>query len=404
MRKWSYFAIIEKSACLSTGVLQHAPCAFRKKAGGGEQNGGVRTERGAVQAHRAADAEQGAADRDLASVAGEVLGDHLRLDLHAAAFAEHGDGGALHCRCKPGIVAQGGRSVRPADCCGAAPRGRDTGREGLQPRLCLCPRPCGERADRPEQDTAVRNDIVAGPGLNARHGRDGWLCLWQVVGTERCEGRSQRSARGDGVAGPLRCGAVAAAPRDGDLKAVHGGEDRAGPDAELPLRQTGPDVQRQHARHRNAAEQALLQHLHGARCGLLGGLEQEQDVPGQLLLPRCKQAGCAEQGGHMDIMSAGVHDAGNAGGKFRSGALRDRQGVQIGAQADGGAGQGAAQERGSAGRQTERDRLEAESFQLPADEPGGPVLLPRKLRVFVELRAELMQVRLQRRLLGRRNR
>ena len=56
---------------------------------------------------------------------------------------------------------------------------------------------------------------------------------------------------------------------------------------------------------------------------------------------------------------------------------------------------------GSAGRQTERDRLEAESLQLPADEPGGPVLLPRKLRVFVELRAELLQVRLQRRLLGR---
>lgn len=62
---------------------------------------------------------------------------------------------------------------------------------------------------------------------------------------------------------------------------------------------------------------------------------------------------------------------------------------------------GPAQERGSAGRQTERDRLEAESLQLLADEPGGPVLLPRKLRVFVELRAELMQVRLQRRLLGR---
>lgn len=68
---------------------------------------------------------------------------------------------------------------------------------------------------------------------------------------------------------------------------------------------------------------------------------------------------------------------------------------------DGGAGQGAAQERGSAGRQTERDRLEAESLQLLADEPGGPVLLPRKLRVFVELCAELLQVRLQRRLLGR---
>ncbi len=66
-----------------------------------------------------------------------------------------------------------------------------------------------------------------------------------------------------------------------------------------------------------------------------------------------------------------------------------------------GPGRGTAQERGSAGRQTERDRLETEGLQLPADEPGGPVLLPRKLRVFVELRAELMQVRLQRRLLGR---
>lgn len=66
-------------------------------------------------------------------------------------------------------------------------------------------------------------------------------------------------------------------------------------------------------------------------------------------------------------------------------------------------GPGSAPRRSAAvpGRQTERDRLEAESLQLPADEPGGPVLLPRKLRVFVELRAELMQVRLQRRLLGR---
>lgn len=103
----------------------------------------------------------------------------------------------------------------------------------------------------------------------------------------------------------------------------------------------------------------------------------------------------------MDIMSAGVHDAGNAeenSAPVRSviGGRPDRRaGRRVGA------GQGAAQERGSAGRQTERDRLEAESLQLPADEPGGPVLLPRKLRVFVELRAELLQVRLQRRLLGR---
>ena len=194
---------------------------------------------------------------------------------------------------------------------------------------------------------------------------------------------------------------MAAAPRDGDLEAVHGRENRAGADAEPPLRQTGPDVQRQHARHRNAAEQTLLQHLHGARCGLLCGLEQEQHVSCQPVPPGRKQAGCAEQGGRVDIVPAGVHDAGNAGGKIRSSALRDRQGVQIGAQADGGAGQGAAQERGSAGRQTERDRLEAESLQLLADEPGGPVLLPRKLRVFVELRAELMQVRLQCRIFGR---
>ena len=95
-------------------------------------------------------------------------------------------------------------------------------------------------------------------------------------------------------------------------------------------------------------------------------------------------------------MTPGTREA-----NFRSGLLCDRQGIQIGAQADGRAGQGAAQERGSASRQAKRDRLEAESLQLPADEQGGPVLLPRKLRVFVELRAELLQVRLQRRLLGR---
>ena len=61
----------------------------------------------------------------------------------------------------------------------------------------------------------------------------------------------------------------------------------------------------------------------------------------------------------------------------------------------------ARQEKQEEEEQTERDRLETEGLQLPADEPGGPVLLPRKLRVLVELRAELMQVRLQCRIFGR---
>ena len=89
------------------------------------------------------------------------------------------------------------------------------------------------------------------------------------------------------------------------------------------------------------------------------------------------------------------------GGKFRPGALRDWQGVQIGAQADGGAGQGAAQERGSAGRQTERDRLEAESLQLPADEPVVLKFPPQSSGSALRAASELLQVRLQRRLLGR---
>ena len=59
-----------------------------------------------------------------------------------------------------------------------------------------------------------------------------------------------------------------------------------------------------------AGEQAVVQHRHGAKTDLFGGLGDHDQRTFPFGLAGRELAGCADPGGHVDVVAAGVHDAG----------------------------------------------------------------------------------------------
>lgn len=83
------------------------------------------------------------------------------------------------------------------------------------------------------------------------------------------------------------------------------------------------------APHPVALQHAGLAELFSAAGGLLRGLEQEQNVPGQLRKVGGGILRQSEHHGGVPVVSAGVHHAGVNGGKGEIRLLLYRQGVQI---------------------------------------------------------------------------
>src|SRR5438874_11124647 len=129
-----------------------------------------------------------------------------------------------------------------------------------------------------------------------------------------------------------------------DTDAIAGGQHRAGLGSDGPGR-VGEDVLREgDVRPGNPVAKAILQHRLGADGSLFRGLEHGNEGS----TPRSPCAGeqvrRAQQAGHVDVVAARMHDAGNATGIVRRGqcrrvgqarALLDGKGVHVGACKDG---------------------------------------------------------------------
>ncbi len=73
--------------------------------------------------------------------------------------------------------------------------------------------------------------------------------------------------------------------------------------------QLGGDVEPDQARPLHGGQRPAFEHRLGPAQRLLGRLEEEDVAARQVLAAGRQQRGRAEQGGHVDVVAAGVHDA-----------------------------------------------------------------------------------------------
>ena len=230
-------------------------------------------------------------------------------------------------------------AVRGGDALGDAPQ---AGVDVVAHRLV-------ERADRPDEARAVRDDVVAHARLELADGDDrGLVGDVERARHDRLERRHDLAADDDRVDRGPRLRAVRLPALDRDLEPVGGGEEGAAAVAEDAALQLREDVQAEDGLDPRVVEDALLHHqlgprrLLGERHALLGGLEDEENLPRQSLPHRHEGLRGVEQHRDVRVVATRVHDPdrlsfpgrGRPAGEGQVDLLGDRQRVHVGAQRD----------------------------------------------------------------------
>ena len=142
--------------------------------------------------------------------------------------------------------------------------------------------------------------------------------------------------------------------------------------------------------HRKLPEQAILDHHIGAAFRLLGRLKNEMDaaVKFQTTPVFGQVARRAEQHGGMPVMTAGVHLAGVPGAMRKLVVFLQRQGVHVGAQADGTPTAALAQDADDPGFGQATMDFEAIGGKLTRHDVGCPCLLEGQFGVGVDITAQ----------------
>ena len=188
----------------------------------------------------------------------------------------------------------------------------------------------------------------------------------------------------DRVDALLRPSAVGAFAGDGDVEECAAGVAHALAGGDLADRQAGRVVQAIDAVARETREQAIPQHRLRPAQALLGGLEDEVD--GAVEGPGFRQVlSRAQQHRGVAVMAAGMHQAGVLAGVRQVGRLLDRQGVHVGAQADGGLAVAVAQHADHAGLADAAMHLDAPFLQLLGHQVGRAVFLHADFRMGVDV-------------------
>jgi tetratricopeptide (TPR) repeat protein len=110
-----------------------------------------------------------------------------------------------------------------------------------------------------------------------------------------------------GTLNHVRGAAMAAGALEDHVPAAGGGEQRALAQRELADGQAGHGVHAVDGVAREAFEQSVIEHGHGAAAAFLGGLEDQVDGAGEIRVLLQRTGGAEEHGG-VAVMPAGVHD------------------------------------------------------------------------------------------------
>ena len=191
----------------------------------------------------------------------------------------------------------------------------------------------------------------------------------------------------DRVATAVRVGAVGGLAVDRDLERVTGRVDDAGVQRDAAPSRLRVHVRRDDGDRRLRRELAARELLRAGGIGLLARLQDREQRGRQRRLQRVCRARERDEGGHVDVVPAGVHDL-PLGAVRRAGALGDGDSVELRAHRDGRPLRGAdARETACALR---RDGLHR---QLGGDRLGGLRLEVGQLGVGVETMTKLHSAR-----------
>ena len=158
---------------------------------------------------------------------------------------------------------------------------------------------------------------------STRRAKTSWVCVTSVprAATTSC----------------VRCGREVCPPVPARVTPIWLTAEVTGPDLEGDPAGVGPRVAVQRVHLGDVGEHAAVDGVQGAaRARLLGGLEDQPDAAGQqaLLAQPGEHDPDAEQDRRVHVVAAGVGHARHLRGEVDRAAVRDRQGVEVGAQAD----------------------------------------------------------------------
>ncbi len=123
---------------------------------------------------------------------------------------------------------------------------------------------------------------------------------------------------------------MAAFSFDGEVEPEHGGQQRAGADADGSLGNGRPDVAAQGIVHMGVVHHAGFDHRFCPAGPLFGRLEDKLDIAVDAVLEGIHCRGGGQHHGRVRVMAAGMHDAGMLGRKGSAGLLGDGQCIHVG--------------------------------------------------------------------------
>ena len=155
-----------------------------------------------------------------------------------------------------------------------------------------------------------RDNVALGAAVDHADGEDGGLLRIDLAGNDGLREDDELCCHQDGVFAVLRSGAMGADAAHDDIDAGGTGLLRAAFDGDGSCRVSGGVVL---GKDEVGAAEAQVEVIgeHGARAvnGLLRGLADEHDGAVPLRFAVGEFAGCSEEDGHVDVVTAGVHDA-----------------------------------------------------------------------------------------------
>ncbi len=205
------------------------------------------------------------------------------------------------------------------------------------------------------------------------------------------QGLHEGRAGDEGVASLLRHGGMGAVPAQQDVELVGAGHHRPRVHGELAGGQARPVVHAVDGFHREAREQALLDHHPGAAVGLLGGLEDEHHRALEIAM-RGKVFRRSQQHRGMPVVAAGVHAAFMPRTMREQVLLVHRQRVHVGAQGDCPVSLAAPQHSDHAGAGEAAMRFYTARREEIRDLAGGAMLVESQFRMRVQIVAQRHQL------------
>ena len=318
----------------------------------------------------------------------EVLGPHGRFDAAIDVVGAHQFGGDANGKLGFRRTVDGRRIIAAEfEVDGAIEGLRHGARHFLHAPLDQVEHFHGERPHRAAQPDFVWHDIRGVAAVELRHGDHGGVDRPLVARDDALQRRHDLRAREHRVAAVVRHGRVRALAAHGDLEFVARCHQRAGRGAERADRHARPVVHAEHGIAREPVEQAVLDHLAGAAATFLRRLEDQMD--GAIEIAMLGQVvRRAQQHRGVTVVAARVHLAFVLRAMAEGVRFLQRQGVHVGAQADGLGAIAIADDTDQTGGAQAAMDLDTPRFQISGHHVGGALFLETQFGMRMDVTAD----------------